>query len=108
MRRAAAHFYTSRKATLLRRAASCRPPMPRLLLTRWLVSSANLPCLLSNAGNLLHCEEARQFDILNSASGYSDAGHSRCHCGISHVENHHHAGTIGSPPVHRDKLTAGG
>ena len=79
-----------------------------LLLTGRLVGVTNFARSLPKALNLIHREEARQFDVMNGTSGYSDTGYSRCHCGVSHVENHHHTGTIGSPPVHRDKLAPGG
>src|SRR5216684_1221414 len=83
-------------------------PDGSLLLTGRLVGAANFARSLPKALNLLHREEARQFDVMNGTSGHSDTGYSRCHCGVSHVENHHHTGTIGGPPVHRDKLTPGG
>ena len=65
------------------RAARCRPQMVRLLLTGWLVGAANLPRLLPDAGDLLHCEEARHLDVLNGTGGYSDTGDSGCHSGVS-------------------------
>src|SRR5512133_1700871 len=95
-------------AVLNRKGGKMPPPDCSLLLTGWLVGAANLPRLLPKAGHLLHREEARQLDVLNGTSGYGDAGYSRCHCGVSHVENHHRTGTIGSPTVHRDKLAPGG
>src|SRR5713226_9099864 len=85
------------------------PPLDgSMLLTGRLVGATKFACSLPNALNLLHREEARQFDVMNGTGGYGDAGHGRCHSGVSHFENHHHAGAIGSPPVHRDKLAPGG
>jgi hypothetical protein len=91
-----------------RKGGKMPPPDGSLLLTGRLVGATNFACSLPKALNLIHREEARQFDVMNGTSGYSDTGYSRCHCGVSHVENHHHTGTIGSPPVHRDKLAPGG
>ena len=97
---------------LLRPAIPMVVPMRKgdgsLLLTGRLVGVTNFACSLPKALNLIHREEARQLDVMNGTSGYSDTGYSGRHCGVSHVENHHHTGTIGSPPVHRDKLAPGG
>ncbi len=62
------------------------PPDGSLLLTGWLISSANFPRPLPKAGNLFHREEARHLNVLNGTSGYGDAGYSRCHCEAQQAE----------------------
>ncbi len=80
-----------------RKGGKMPPPDGSLLLTGRLIGATNFACPLPKALNLIHREEARQFDVMNGTSGYSNTGYSRCHCRVSHVENHHHTGTIGSP-----------
>src|SRR5207245_4092217 len=79
-----------------RKGGKMPPPDGSLLLTGRLIGATNFACPLPKALNLIHREEARQFDVMNGTSGYSNTRYSRCHCGVSHVENHHHTGTIGS------------
>jgi hypothetical protein len=78
------------------------------LLTGRLVCATKLTCLLPNLLNFVLRPQARELYIVEGAAPHDNANHRRRCTGVRHIDDHQHAGAIGSVAIHRDQFATGG
>src|ERR1700682_518043 len=76
-------------------------------LTGRLVRATKLTCLLTNFHDFVLRPETLELSIVEGTGCYHNARNRRCCTGVRHIEDHQHAGAIGSRAIHRDQFAAG-